>query len=64
MTLILKVLVFKESPVIGEGIIRGPVDYMEEIWEGRLLFTESQWKKIYLTNNTKDNVHMDKIFAS
>ena len=39
------------------------LDYMEEIWEGRLLLTENQWK-IYLTNNKKDNVNMDKIFAS
>lgn len=63
MTLLFKVLVSKKSPVIGEGIIKGPLDYMEEIWEGRLLLTESQWK-IYLTNNTKDNVNMGKIFAS
>lgn len=63
MTLMFKVFVSKKSPVIGEGIIKGPLDCMEEIWEGRLLLTESQWK-IYLTENKKDKVNMDKIFAS
>ena len=63
MTLIFKVLVSKKSPVIAEGIIKGALDCMEEVWEGRLLLTESQWK-IYLTENTKDKVNMDKIFAS